>query len=394
MKAQLNMEGLIKKLREVLKSPDKPVPLHEPCLGSGEWNHVKKCIDTGWVSSVGKHVDQFERKLVEFTGIDHAVAVVNGTAALHLSLKLMGISPGDEVLVPALTFVATANAVAYCGAVPHFVDSETVTLGIDPHRLEEYLKKITYYKGGLCYNKVTQRPIKALIVMHTFGHPVDLAPLSACCHAYGLELIEDAAEALGSFYQEKHVGHWGRVTALSFNGNKIVTTGGGGALLTGDRQVAERARHLSTTAKRPHSWAFFHDEVAYNYRLPNINAALGCGQMEQINEFLNSKRRLAYRYHQALEGVEGISFFSEPPHSKSNYWLNAMLLDESLEHLQGELLGELHRAGILARPPWTPLNQLPMYRGCPSMNLTVAPSLAQRIINLPSSSTLGGGFDA
>jgi perosamine synthetase len=367
---------------------DGPHPLHTPAFEGNEWAYVKECLDTGWVSSAGSYVDQFERSLESFTGVDHAVAVVNGTAALHVALRCSGVQAGDEVLVPALTFVATANAVSYCGAIPHFVDSSRTTLGVDPHRLRAYLDEIAVRERGVTINKKTRRPIRAVLAMHTFGHPVDLDPLVDVCQTYDLELVEDAAEALGSFYRDRHVGGAGRVSTLSFNGNKIITTGGGGAILTNDEALAEEMRHLTTTAKAPHRWDYWHDKVGYNYRLPNINAALGCAQIEQMPSFLERKRDLAYRYIDAFEQVEGVSVFEEPSFAKSNYWLNAILLDDDYASFRDDLLDRSHDAGYLTRPVWRLMASLPMYEACPSMDLPVASSIARRLINLPSSSTL------
>jgi len=365
-----------------------PHPLHTPVFEGNEWAYVKECLDTGWVSSAGSFVDQFERSIESFTGVDHAVAVVNGTAALHVALRCCGVQDGDEVLVPALTFVATANAVSYCGAVPHFVDSSMTTLGIDPHRLRAYLYDIAGREQGVTINKRTGRPIRAVVAMHTFGHPVDLDPLVEICEEYDLALVEDAAEGLGSYYRGRHVGAAGRASTLSFNGNKIITTGGGGAILTDDKELAKRMKHLTTTAKAPHRWDYWHDEVGYNYRLPNINAALGCAQMEQMPSFLERKRDLAYRYIDAFEPVDGATVFEEPSFATSNYWLNALLLDEDRTTFRDELLERSHEAGYLTRPVWRLMSSLPMYEMCPSMDVPVASSIERRLVNLPSSATL------
>ncbi len=315
--------------------------------------------------------------------------MVNGTAALYLCLRLAGIGRDDEVLVPALTFVATANAVCYCGAVPHFIDSAPDTLGADPAKLDAYLAKITDQKDGCCRNRITGRPIRAVITVHTFGHPADLDPLLEVCKKYQLELIEDAAESLGSYYKGVHTGNSGKLSSLSFNGNKIVTTGGGGAVLTNDEELAELAKHISTTAKQPHRWAFLHDCVGYNFRMPNINAALGCAQLEQLDGFIRKKRALAEKYRQAFADVPGIAFFREPSCAKSNYWLNALLLDRKDTDLRDRILSETNRQGILTRPAWTLMSELPMFQDCPHMDLSEAESLEQRIINVPSSARLG-----
>ncbi|OIJ16760.1 aminotransferase DegT [Anaerobacillus alkalilacustris] len=390
MSKKLNPKDLVSRLEMVLQKNDEIVPLHEPLFTGNEWTYVKNCLDTGWVSSVGKYVDLFEQKLVQYTGVNYAIAVVNGTAALHICLKLIGVEQGDEVLLPALTFVATANAVHYCGAIPHFIDSEYESLGIHPSKLADYLAEITEMKNGVCYNKKTMRPIKAVIAVHTFGHSVDLDPLLDICQKYRLELIEDAAESLGSYYKKQHTGNFGKVSALSFNGNKIITTGGGGAILTNDVNIALQAKHITTTAKLPHRWSFNHDHVGYNYRLPNINAAIGCAQLEQIEHYIQSKRALAKKYEKAFASVKGISFFKEPNYARSNYWLNCLLLDKHFVDSRESLLQATHDKGILTRPAWTLMNKLPMNQNCPRMDLSVAESLEQRMINIPSSVNLGG----
>ncbi|MCM0081189.1 LegC family aminotransferase [Geomonas sp. Red32] len=376
-------------VRRAAGGKEGPIPLHEPCFAGSEWNFVRECLDSGWVSSVGSFVDRFERALEDFTGAPHAVAVVNGTAALHLCLLLAGVEPGDEVLIPALSFVATANAVAYCGAVPHFVDSEISTLGVDPVKLARYLEEIALPSPGGCRNRMSGRPIRALVPMHTFGHPADLQGLSELCGRFGLALVEDAAESLGSRYRGAHTGTFGLLGAVSFNGNKIVTTGGGGAILTGDEALARRARHLSTTAKLPHRWAFRHDAVGFNYRLPNLNAALGVAQMEELPAFLSAKRRLAAYYREEFATLAGASFFAAPEGCQSNYWLNALLLAPELAGLRDRLLDELNDRGIMARPAWEPLHRLPPYLDAPRMELSTAEGLADRIINIPSSPALG-----
>lgn len=381
-------EAVLTNIRNVLSSHKAIIGLHEPFFEGREWKYVKECLDTGWVSSVGKFVDRFEKKLAEYTGVKGAIAVVNGTCALHLALKLAGVKTGDEVIVPTLTFVATANAVSFTGATPHFVDSEESTLGLDPYKLEIYLNEISEIRNGACYNKLTGKRIAAVVPMHVFGHPVDLDPLFEVCKNFKLILIEDAAESLGSFYKGKHTGNWGKLSVLSFNGNKIITTGGGGAILTNDPGIADRAKHLSTTAKIPHKWEYNHNEIGYNYRLPNINAALGCAQMENLPKFIEEKRNLAKRYQSAFENIKGIRFFIEPAHAQSNYWLNAILLEQGHEHERDTILQTFNDNGIQARPVWTLLNKLPMYKTCPKMNLTTAESLEARLINIPSSAGL------
>lgn len=385
----LNISAVIDALKSVLPETQGTIALHEPTFAGNEWSYVKECLDTGWVSSVGKFVDRFEQQLADYTGAKRAIAVVNGTAALHIGLKLVGVEQGDEVLVPSLTFVATANAVSYCGAIPHFVDSDATTLGLDPHKLGRYLEEIAEIRADGCYNKQTGRRIKAVVPMHTFGHPVDLDPLVAVCGQYRIEIVEDAAESLGSFYKGQHTGNRGRVSALSFNGNKVITTGGGGAILTNDEELGALAKHLTTTARVSHKWSFIHDQVGYNYRLPNINAALGCAQLEQLPAFIESKRALAQRYADAFAGVAGIRFFAEPDFAKSNYWLNVLLLDEADVAQRDALLDATNRLGIMTRPAWTLMHELPMFADCPRMDLATAESLEQRLVNIPSSPALG-----
>jgi perosamine synthetase len=316
------------------------------------------------------------------------VAVANGTAALHLSLLLTGVKPGYEVLVPNLTFIATANAVSYCGAVPHFVDVEEMTLAVDPKVLADYLKTIIERTADGSVNKQTGRPLRHLVVMHAFGHPAQLDELQKVCAEYGITLIEDAAESLGSYYKGTHTGNVGRVAALSFNGNKVVTTGGGGAILTNDEELGRLAKHLSTTAKVSHPYKFVHDMVGYNYRMPNINAALGCAQLEKLDEFLVRKRNLADRYREAFAHLKGLRFFTEPSHGRSNYWLNCLLLDRGNEELLEPILEATNKAGFGTRPIWTLMHKLPMYSECPRMATPVAESLEQRVINIPSSMSL------
>jgi perosamine synthetase len=321
--------------------------------------------------------------------VKHAVAVVNGTAALHAGMLIVGVRPGDEVIIPALTFVATANAVAHCAAIPHFADSEERTLGIDAAKLERYLSNVVQTNGTGCINALTRRRIAAIVPMHVFGHPVDMDPMMALADRFGLPIVEDATESIGSAYKGRKLGSFGRVATLSFNGNKTITTGGGGAILTNDADIAKRAKHLTTTAKKPHAWAFEHDDVAFNYRLPNINAALGVAQLEQLEGFVRSKRRLADRYEQAFAKVPGLHFFKEQPFAYSNYWLNAVILEEASASLRDDILAVTNRAGIMTRPVWQLMHRLPMYRDCPRMDLAVAESLERRIINLPSSAKLG-----
>jgi len=376
------IQTLLSTLEQIYQADPRPVVLHEPRFTGREWQYVKECLDTGWVSSAGDYVTRFERQLAEFTGISHVVATVNGTAALHVALLATGVRPGDEVLTPGLTFVATANAVSYCGAVPHFIDSSPDTLGVDPEKLADYLTEIAERRGETCHNRHTGRRLAAVVAMHTLGHPVALEALAEVCERFSLSLVEDAAEALGSYYLGKHVGRWGRTAILSFNGNKIITTGGGGAVLTCDPRLARWLKHVTTTAKRPHPWRFYHDEVGYNYRLPNLNAALGCAQLEQLPEIIERKRALARRLQEAFAPLPGFEVFSELAGAASNYWLNLLHLPPELA--RDTALEALHDKGFLARPLWEPLHRLPMYRDCPRMDLSVADSLASHTICLPS----------
>lgn len=381
----LHIPALLDALRAVCGEP--PVALHEPRFAGNEWAYVKDCLDTGWVSSVGAYVDRFERDLAARSGVAHAVAVVNGTAALHVCLLLAGVEAGDEVLAPALTFVATINAIAYCRATPHFVDADPATLGLDPERLERHLQDIAAVRDGACVNRQTGARLRAVVPMHAFGHPVDMDALRAVAGRWGLAVVEDAAEALGSLYKGRPCGSLGLLSALSFNGNKLATTGGGGAVLTDDAALARRARHLTTTAKRPHAWAFEHDEVGFNYRLPNINAALGVAQLEQLDGFVTAKRRLADRYAAALDGLDGVRTVREPAGSRGNYWLNAILLDDPGQ--RDAVLAATNGAGFMTRPVWTLMHRLPMYAGCPRMALPVSEDIERRLVNLPSSAVLG-----
>ena len=382
---------ILQAVRHALGRPAGSVALHEPEFAGNEWDYVKECLDTGWVSSVGKYVDRFEEMLANYTGVGRAVAVANGTAALHVCLRLVGVQPGDEVLVPALTFIATANAVVYAGATPHFVDSEARTLGVDVGKLDAHLREVAELRDGRCVNRRTGATIRAFMPMHVFGHPIDIDAAVDLCSRWKLELVEDAAESLGSSYKGRHTGNFGRVAALSFNGNKVVTTGGGGAILTNDPELGRRAKHLTTTARVPHRWSFIHDEVGYNYRMPNLNAALGCAQLEALPGMLQRKRALAALYIEAFAKVPGARILAEPDGCTSNYWLVAMLLERSDVTARDALLTELNDAGFMARPIWTLMHHLPMYRACPRSDLSVAEDLEARVVNLPSSPKLADG---
>ncbi len=362
--------------------------LHEPNFDGNELLYLKECLDSTYVSSVGKFVDKFESDLANYTGAKYAISLVNGTAALHLALKLAGVQVGHEVLLPALTFVATANAISYCGATPHFVDCEESTLGIDGVKLRDYLVENTSQSSGKCVNKSTGRIISALVPMHTFGHPSDLGTLLSVAHDFNIPLVEDAAESLGSFYWGQHTGTFGLLGTLSFNGNKTITTGGGGAILTNDLDLARRAKHLSTTAKIPHTWEYRHDEIGYNYRMPNVNAALGCAQLENLPSKLIAKRDLFDRYKAAFADVEGAQLFEQPKNCQSNYWLQTLLLREDLSEKRDLVLEATNAAGIMTRPVWVPLNELVAFKSSPCSDLTTAQSLSRRVINIPSSPNL------
>ena len=379
-------ERILEAIRDVVGAG--PAALHEPQFAGNEWRYLKECLDSTYVSSAGKFVERFEAALVEMTGVRHAVAVVNGTAALHVALQLAGVQPGDEVLVPTMTFVATSNAIAYCGATPHFIDSEERTLGADPRALQEYLHGVTELREGRCVNRLSGGVIRAIVPMHAFGHPADLDGLLALARKFGLAVVEDAAESLGSFYHDRHTGSFGLLGTLSFNGNKTITTGGGGAILTNDAQLARAAKHLTTTAKLPHPWEFRHDRVAYNYRLPNLNAALGCAQLEQLPELLAAKRRLHERYAAAFAGVPGVRLMAEPTGCRSNYWLQTLILDPELVCERDAVLALTNEAGITTRPVWVLNHRLPAFRSSPRMPLPVAESLEGRLLNVPSSAQL------
>jgi len=385
-----NQNSIARKVVDAIRSVvgSDSVALHEPNFKGNEWLYLKECLDSTFVSSVGKFVDQFESELAKYTGSKYAVAVVNGTAALHIALKVAGVRTGDEVLIPALTFVATANAVTYCNAIPHFVESERKTLGIDAVKLREYLLIQTEQKEGRCVNKDTGRILRAIVPMHTLGHPSDIDSLISIGHDFNIIIVEDAAESLGSFYKGKHTGTLGALGTLSFNGNKTITTGGGGAILTNNESFAKYAKHLSTTAKIPHLWEFCHDEIGYNYRLPNLNAAIGCAQLEQLPGKLASKRKLHSLYKKAFKDIKGVELMSEPRECQSNYWLQTLILDEENSTNRDSILQVTNDEGIMTRPVWNLLKELKPYNDCPSMNLDQAYSLFNCLINIPSSPNL------
>ena len=368
-----------------------PKVLHEPTFAGNEWEYLKECLDSTFVSSVGKFVDRFEDDLAQYTGANYAVATVNGTAALHIALKLAGVMQNDEVLIPALTFVATSNAVSYCNAFPHFVDSEESTLGIDVTKLRSHLLENTKIVDGLCVNNLSGRIIRAVVPMHAFGHPVDMDGLIDLASEFKLVVVEDAAESLGSTYKGQHTGTLGKLGVLSFNGNKTITTGGGGAILTNDPELARRAKHLTTTAKLSHAWEYRHDEVGYNYRMPNINAALGCAQLEQLPQLLKAKRELFSRYQSAFNKVDGVRLMSEPIGCSSNYWLQTIILSADNSDNRDAILAATNNAGYMTRPTWVLMNELEQFSSMPCMDLSAAQSLSERVINIPSSAYSGEG---
>lgn len=357
------------------------VPLHAPCFIGNEKRYLNECIDTTFVSSVGKFVDRFEEMVASYTGAARAVVCVNGTNALHMALLLANVQQNDEVITQALTFVATANAISYIGAHPVFLDVDQETMGLSPLSVEKWLSKSAIIQGDSCYNKKTGRRIKACVPMHTFGHPVKLSELQKICNQYHIELIEDAAESIGSFYNNKHTGLFGKIGVLSFNGNKTITTGGGGMLLFQDSELGEYAKHLTTQAKVPHQWEFIHDHIGYNYRMPNINAALGCAQMENLEFYLKNKRETAEIYKDFFKDTD-IQFFSEPENCMSNYWLNAILLPDKPS--RDQFLTYTNEQGIITRPIWKLMNELPMFASCETDELKNTYWFEERVVNIPS----------
>jgi perosamine synthetase len=375
-------KAIIELIRDIYKT-EEFIPLHEPRFRGNEKKYINECIDSTFVSSVGKFVNQFEASVAEFTGAKYAIATVNGTAALHIGLLLADVQPNDEVITQPLTFVATANAISYCNAHSVFVDVDKDTMGLSPEKLNDFLKKNTERIHGFCVNKITKRVIKAVVPMHTFGLPSRIDEIVEICNAHNINVVEDAAESLGSYYKNKHTGTSGLVGTLSFNGNKTITTGGGGMLITDDESLAKKAKHITTTAKVPHKWDYNHDMIAYNYRLPNINAALGCAQMESLPEFLKSKQKLAKMYSNFFKENSSIDFIEPIANGTSNFWLNAIKL-ESIE-ARNTFLKITNESGVMTRPIWKLMNTLPMYASAQCGNLDNASLLENRIVNLPSS---------
>lgn len=358
------------------------IPLHEPRFIGNEKKYLNECIDSTFVSSVGKFVDQFEVEFARTVGAKYAIATVNGTAALHISLILAGVEHDDEVITQALTFIATANAISYIGAKPIFLDVDLETMGLSPKAVRNFLEKNCVIMDGKCLNRSTGKTIKACVPMHTFGHPCHIDEIKRICDEWHIALVEDAAESLGSYYKDKHTGTFGKVGAFSFNGNKIITSGGGGVIVTDDENLAKRAKHITTTAKVPHKWEYVHDKIGYNYRLPNLNAALLCAQLEQLESFLENKRMLAAEYKQFF-AAQSIQFSEEPEHSKSNYWLNSILLDDA--KMRDQFLEYTNSNGVMTRPIWALMNKLEMFKSYQCDNLKNSLFLEERVVNIPSS---------
>jgi len=358
------------------------VPLHEPVFGGREKEYVNAAIDSSYVSSIGKYVDRFEEMICNTTGAEYAVATVSGTASLHMALLLAGVKPGEEVVTQPLAFVATANAISYCRAEPVFIDIDKTTLGLSPDSLHEFLEANTTRSSDGCINKVTKRRISACVPVHTFGHPCRIDEISDLCLRHGIEVVEDAAESIGSTYRGMHTGTFGRLGVFSLNGNKTVTCGGGGVVVTNSRRTAETAKHLTTTAKIDHPYEHIHDAIGYNYRMPNLNAALACAQLEQLDHFVANKRELAHRYADYFNRA-GICFFTEPDEASSNYWLNSIVLSD--ESSRDEFLIATNKAKVVTRPAWKLLNELAMYRHCQTDALINARWFSKRVVNIPSS---------
>lgn len=377
-----DFEKIVKFIRETFRKPEGFIPLHAPVFNGNEKKYLKSCIDSTYVSSVGEFVDKFEVEIANYTGAKQAVVCVNGTNALHLALQLVGTKNNTEVITQPLTFIATVNAISYCGAKPVFVDINSDTLGMSPSSLLNFLESQTEQKPDGCYNKTTNRKIVACVPMHTFGQPCRIEEIAGICKNFNIELVEDAAESMGSYFNGKHTGTFGKIGVLSFNGNKIITSGGGGMLLFNNLELANKAKHLTTQAKINHPWEFIHDEIGYNYRMPNINAALGLAQLEQINSFVAAKRELAAKYNAFFTSLN-IHYLSEIPLSKSNYWLNTVFF--KTENERNEFLEYSNNKNIMTRPAWQLMNKLLMFSNCQTFELENSVKIANRLVNLPSS---------
>lgn len=397
----MSNEKVISFIKELYGSQEF-TPLAVPVFVGNEKKYLEECIDTTFVSSVGKFVDRFENDMAAYTGARRAVVCVSGTNALHMSLMLVGVKRDDEVLTQALTFIATCNALSYIGAYPVFIDVDKSTMGLSPDAMKEWLQKNAEVRKNTrineldkshdfafredefaCYNKNTGRRIKACVPMHTFGHPVRIEEIAALCKEWHIELVEDAAESIGSLYKGKHTGTFGKIGAISFNGNKTITTGGGGMMLFNDEELGAFAKHITTQAKIPHRWEFRHDHIGYNYRMPNINAALGCAQLENLDKYIASKRQVAAEYAEYFKNVESIEFFTEPENCFSNYWLNVVILPDHDKQL--EFLQETNDNGVMTRPIWELMNRLPMFENCDNDGLKNTTYFADRVVNIPSS---------
>lgn len=359
------------------------IPLHEPRFIGNEKKYVADAIDSTFVSSVGAYVNRFEEMMQDITGAKYAIATVNGTAALHMALIVAGVKQGDEVLSQDLTFIATANAISYIGAKPVFLDIDRKTLGLSAEKLEAFLQEFGQRADGVTFNSKTGNRIAACVPMHSFGFPCEIDRIAAICQEWNIPLVEDAAESLGSYYKGKHTGKFGLLGTFSFNGNKTVTCGGGGAIVTNDERIAKLAKHLTTQAKTPHAWEFNHDYIGYNYRLPNLNAALACAQLEQLNAFVENKRELAENYKNFFEGIVGVEFVEEGEDAKANYWLNTLLLESKEE--RDAFLAEANCNGVMTRPAWTLMHKLPMFQDCLKGDLEVSQWIEERLVNIPSS---------
>lgn len=366
-------------------SKKKFIPLHEPKFIGNEKKYLNKCIDTSYVSSVGKYVSELEKKIAKYTGAKFAIATTNGTAALHISLLLAGLEENDEVITQSLNFIASCNAINYCKAKPIFIDVDKDTMGLSPSALKSFLKKNTIIKDRKCINKKTKKIIKACVPMHSYGHPCRIEEIKKILHKYHIFLIEDAAESLGSFYKNKHTGTFGKLGVISFNGNKIITSGGGGCIITNDKKLAKKAKHLTTTAKIPHKWEFKHDMIGYNYRMPNLNAALLLAQLEKLKYFLKNKRELAKKYEVFFKNSKYI-FFKEPKNCRSNYWLNSIILKN--RNNRNQFLKKTNNNDIMTRPIWRLMNKLPMFKNSQCDNLKNSHWLFERVVNIPSSVSL------
>lgn len=359
------------------------IPLHEPRFCGNEKKYLNDCIDSTFVSSVGRYVDLFEKNFAKKVGSKYAIATVNGTSALHISLILSDVKRGDEVITQPLTFIATCNAISYIGAKPIFVDVDLDTMGLSPRSLQEFLEANCKIENNTCINTQTNKLIKACLPMHTFGHSCKIEEIKEICDKWYISLVEDAAESLGTYYKNKHTGTFGKIGAFSFNGNKIITSGGGGVIVTDDEVLAKKAKHLTTTAKVPHPYEYVHDEIAYNYRMPNLNAALLVAQLEQLDGFVENKRDLAIKYKDLFKDYKNIDFINEPEHSKSNYWLQAVLLKDLKE--RDTFLDFTNKNGVMTRPIWKLMNELDLFKDCFCTNLDNAKYLEQRVINISSS---------